>query len=778
MSSKNLPDLSQDKMLSEIFSNPLPQARQIHRNLKCQLEEKNAQLRTHVGGSYRQLLGTAETILVMNELIQKAEDQIAHVSHACGKNVIDHLTKGLTKFYDIENGDKRKEELRWLSLIKAIDVQCVMFEKLLHSNTIEDNNSKGKSLVTASKVLALSQPMVKSVEEISRRRNKECQKLVQNIKSRLSTLRLGLLRIIERTLKNISADDREDIIQALTSYSLVTGCGIKNVLSYFLHVRELAIANHFGGDTLTSNIDMVKSLILYGQTLLDTSKILPRGLSANLSQLRAKPLFMDRAVRDIEELRFDELERFLDHDVLSFAPLVEKEEIDNIFITDQLSKWDKKVTEVLLQGISQTLKHQYDLMIVFNLRTEILETWVKEGSKVKDFDSTILLGKLKDVVKTRILEIITQRSERLQIFGIELKKTVASWQVGISDKQESLWDRSIFEMGVVNGVALFQKSIIARTFGRNDTVSRSLSCYKEWRQLVDVTISIIEQIKKQRWDYIIEDLEEDVDLSIRKRLLSVDDAQIFQRHLEISLKKDFRELQDEIELLLRDCEKSDSVGQISIYILRIVRDIRSNLPEVESIRDFGILFLARLHNRLVQVVTKDCLNRFLSTVKKMRCQGLMLWEGDPKLPVQPSPAAFKLLYNLTRSMSEVGQDVWSSAAVLSLKIHLSTELSHKWSEILKEKYFVENSTNVEVEDSQNEYCKNFKREILIQTFFDFSFVVKNALQNPDAISSKIIVQFEELIKSQIELQSDMQGRINECAKNYWKKTSLLFGTLA
>ena len=62
-----LPDLSTQTASAEIFSagHTLPQIRTIHKALHARLDDTAARLRTQVGGSYRELLGTADAIVAM-----------------------------------------------------------------------------------------------------------------------------------------------------------------------------------------------------------------------------------------------------------------------------------------------------------------------------------------------------------------------------------------------------------------------------------------------------------------------------------------------------------------------------------------------------------------------------------------------------------------------------------------------------------------------------------------------------------------------------------------
>src|SRR5215469_17528346 len=80
---------------SEAFKYSLPQVRQFHRSLTSELDEKNARLRTLVGGSYRQLLGTAEMILGMRGDIGVVEERLGRGGEGCGREVVRGKVGGL-----------------------------------------------------------------------------------------------------------------------------------------------------------------------------------------------------------------------------------------------------------------------------------------------------------------------------------------------------------------------------------------------------------------------------------------------------------------------------------------------------------------------------------------------------------------------------------------------------------------------------------------------------------------------------------------------------------
>src|ERR1700710_432105 len=106
---------------AEAFKYPLPQVRLFHRSLTAELDAKNARLRTLVGGSYRQLLGTAETILQMRDDIGIVEDKLGRVGDGCGRGVIGGMASGLGKLQGKLNDGKAGREMGWLAKSKVLD---------------------------------------------------------------------------------------------------------------------------------------------------------------------------------------------------------------------------------------------------------------------------------------------------------------------------------------------------------------------------------------------------------------------------------------------------------------------------------------------------------------------------------------------------------------------------------------------------------------------------------------------------------------------------------
>lgn len=787
---------------ADAFKNPLPQVRQFHRSLTSQLDEKNARLRTLVGGSYRQLLGTAEMILEMRDNIGTVEEKLGSVGSGCGRNVVGNMAKGLGRLQgSLEEEGRDADRIRWVVKLKTLEMCIVVVGRLLKKNGSTGSDIPGKGiggrLVTAAKVLVLGRLLVKSLGDSASDGSKSEMELGEEQKKKWEHLKGRLLRAIDKTLRKTDGDDdREEMSQSLCAYSLATSSGTKDVLRHFLQVRGGAITIAFEEAGVKQDAPgILKALKLYIRTLLDVQTLIPRRLAEALAALKTKPLLKDEAIRGLEGLRLDVCERWFGDQILFFIPYIRHDDLEGPEGVGTLKSWAKEASDVLLSGFSKTLQSVNEFKTVVDLRTKSLEFWVKDGGKARGFDSSLILGGLRSVINDCMLKLLESRVGKLHLVGTEIEGTLATWRSGATDQNYGLWDEDMIEMQISGGAGAFKKGILARTHGRNDAVSRAIGGYKTWRHLVDEIIAVIDQLKRQRWDDDLEDIEDDTSIESRNGLLSKDDPQMLQDHLDSSLEKAYRDLHEKISTLLDTYKDGKDIGQVSVYILRVIRDIRDELPKNQSLQFFGLSLVYPLHQNLAALVSADALECLLKSFGRKSVPGRALWEGKPELPVQSSPMTFKFLHRLSLAMAGMGSDLWTPAAVCVLKDHLRSELGSRWNPDLHDREkapasVIEAKTNraavngdsgtesVDKEQlgSVEAISMTKRKDALVQSLFDV-LVLQEALQAKSDIQDGLHAM-ESSLQSHIDMESASHKRLQQGAKEFWKRTSLLFGLLA
>ncbi|CAM1502976.1 Fc.00g077520.m01.CDS01 [Cosmosporella sp. VM-42] len=808
---------------SEIFAanHTLPQIRSIHKALHVQIEEKSTRLRTQVGSSYRELLGTADTIVQMRGDNNAVQELLGKMGGQCGRAVIGAKASGLARFVSTET----KSDTAVAARLRLLDACLLVVGRILKGGGgLDEGLKKGDRLVLATKVLVLSRLLSKNMAA-----------------PKLGNLRRRLLRSVEKMLEKAGEEsEREDVLKALCAYSLATSSGARDVLRHFLHVRGEALALAFEVEESgrkRSTEDVVRGLKLYTRTLLDVQALVPGKLSHALAGLKGHPLLADRTLKQLEGLRLDVYERWCGEEIQYFTPFIRHDDLDGRQAREMLMGWSDKVTRVLLDGLKQTLEQMSEFKAIMDLRTNVLQLWIRDGGKARGIDPSEMQDELRDAINARILAVLDIKVSKLRLVGSEVSATLGRWKDGITDDQLELWSDEGYDEALSKGAAPFVQEVVSRLYGRNDAVSKAAHCYRSWYHVINDVKEVVESLRKQRWDNDYDEIEDEETIEARQQLLSKDDPQVLQERLDATLDKSFKELEEQMQKMWDERSSAANNGRIAMYFIRVLRDIRYQLPERPAIKTFGLAMVPSLHRTIAISTTTGWLRHFSQTeLTHRRVAGRPLWEGEPPLPNQPSPEVFQFLSNLSLSMTYVGVDLWTEAAVKALKQRLSKVLCEMWLEALadvitegktepsddtKEKMLKEaddgNDINAIIdpaydvgpEEEEEEEEKEIKDEekdgldhdataadvkakpaiqihlspvqmtdLFTQWLFDISFL-RCCIGSPTEGTRDEFKSLEEMVYERTKLDSaSARQRIIKSSNDFWNRTNLLFGLLA
>jgi hypothetical protein len=772
-----------------------------------QVEEKATRLRTQVGNSYRELLGTADTIVGMRRDNETVQDLLGQMGGRCGRAVVHGKAHGLAEFVakDERHGAAESAKLKLLDSCLQVGGRI-----LKGSGGLPEGTGRGDRLVLATKVWVISRLLLKSLGEDNP--SLGSRKSVQLAAKMMTSLRQRILRGIKKVLERTDEDvDREDILKALCAYSLATSSGAADVLRHFLSVREEAMGVAFEleeGERERTTDDVFKSLRLYTRTILDVQALVPAKLSPALLGLKSQPLLEDATLKRLEGLRLDIYERWCGDDISHFTPFIRHDNLDGKQAKDRLSVWTKSGAEVLLDGLKKTLAQMADFKSIVELRTGVLQLWIRDGGRAKGFDPLEMQDDLRSAINARLLAVLVSKVGKLRLVGSEVKATLESWEKGIADKHVGLWDEDGYDTAFAQGATPFIEEVISRLYGRNDAVSRALNGYKSWFHVIDDVKDVVAELQKQRWDNDYDEIEDEETIEARQQLLSKDDPKMLQNRLDSALDKSFRELQEHLEKLWEERKDKPASSAIAMYYLRVLRDIRTQLPERKSVEGFGLKMVPELQEQVVLQVSQTPLQHFAdNSLSQRRAVTRPLWDGEPPLPSQPSPGVFQFLRDLSLSMSDAGMDLWTPAAAAVMKKRLSEQLCEKWSDALKaavadesggdSKKVVPNpkktekqadggddsaTANAQDDEGSGEEEKNDeesnKEDLYIQWAFDIG-LLRECVASSSTVSCEDLDKLSaEVYKHAPSIDDAARKRIDDASKNFWQRTSLLFGLLA
>ncbi|KAI1169844.1 hypothetical protein F4777DRAFT_162357 [Nemania sp. FL0916] len=791
---------------AQIFTtNTLPQIRALHKTLHTQIDEKATRLRTQVGNSYRQLLGTADTIVQMREDMRSAQDVLGHMGSQCGRAVVNTKVASLGQFRGNEAAEAALSQAARVKLLKACGLSV---SRLLRASTSKDKDvegARGDRLVLAAKVFVLSRLLVSSFGNL-KSGEEDIKAAVEAAKKSMDGLRRKLARAIEKVLQRAGEGTNiSEILKALSAYSLSSSSGTRDALRRFLSIRAEAITYEFDyeehdKDKGTDNI--LRGLELYTRTLVDVQTLIPNKLPEALLQLKKSPLLADDSLRSLEGLRLDVFERWCGDEIRYFTPFIRHDDLDGKSAREMLMNWAKKGGETVLGGLSETLKHVSEFKAIIELRTSTLQQWVRDGGKARGFDPSVMLDGLRKAINDHLLQLIENKVAKLKLVGSEVAATIEAWQSGITDRQRGLWDDEMLELDFSLGAAHVTHAVLSRVYGRNDAVARAVTGFESWHQIIGNVGDLVEQLKRQRWDNDEDEIEDEEVIETRQDLLSKQDPQLLHERLNESLIKAFENLDQQLTALWQGRKDGLDNGQIAMYVLRILRDIRGRLPKLERIRSFGLDNVPSLHEKLAAHVSVMPLEEFATTtLTQKRVAGRALWEGEPALPTQPSPSSFKLLRNITMSMGDAGADLWTPAAVKTFKRSFSQQLADVWRKELAvtvpdredaepvskmsedEKQTGEPSHDNDDDDDDDTVAKTGEKsperekEVLIQWLFDI-YLLQHYLSVDNTKSDKAMEDLASEVLEKTDLDDEAERRLEKAAQEYWKRTTLLFGLLA
>lgn len=794
-----IPELSTLTSAADVFSGgyTLPQIRSIHKSLHVEIEEKSARLRTQVGNSYRELLGTADTIVHMQDDNERIQEILGRMGGRCGRTVISAKAAGLSKFISRRPNPAMRETAR----LELLELCGLMVGRVLKGGGMLDTQIKrGDRLVLATKIFVISRLLVKNLKE--EQLSERAQRVVDAASKTSETLRRRIQRHIERLLESTDATtDTEDVVKALCANSLVNSSGSKNTIRHFIRVRQRAmeVALDLDEDTerALSADDVVHSLTLYTATLLDVQALVPVRLSQALSSLKGRKLLADPSLKSLEGLRLDMYEQWCSEEIQDFTPFIRHDDLDAKEARDMLGGFAEKGLQIVASGLKSTLSHMVDFKSITDLRTRVLQLWIRDGGRARGLDPQETQDVLREVINARLLDVVETKAAKLRLVGSEMTATLEGWQGGVSDAHVSFWDDNGYDEALANGAEPFIREVVSRLHGRNDAVSKAVNSYKSWYHIIDDVKTVVEELRKQRWDNDYDEIEDEETIEARQKMLSREDPKKLQDKLNEMLDQSFDKLAEHIQELWRQHAEHSCSGRMAIYLIRVLRDIRAQLPDRPSVTDFGLSMVPSLHSQIAAMAFEAPLRELTSSgLSDRHVVTLPLWEGDPALPTQPSPCIFMFLRDLSLSMSDLGTDLWTPAAMGKLKRQLARELCSAWHKQLEtlaqtapaEKKNADNdSGEAEGEEEADEQAQpdSTAAEICTQWLFDVALLKccvgkagAGKGEDDETDASHLYVKLEAGIFAQSGVDQDAKKRLGKSAQDFWGRVSLLFGMLA
>lgn len=652
----------------------------------------------------------------------------------------------------------------------------------------------GGSLLLAAKILVISRLLHKKGSQ-----RPKPPPYLESIRVRLAGFRRKLLAKVDKVLQSLEVTG-EVLIEAMCAFSLATSSSPTDVLRHFHHIRLDAMASQIQSNTDIRQA-LFRALQIYVTTMKETKEYFPKQLAHALQMLKSTPTIKSQELYKLIELNLDLYEQWIGDDIKIFVPYIRHDELQRPEADRILKQWAKQAFSSFLSALKAGLQPIIDPIPVIQLRKDILQLWLSTPEQNIVIDSYEALEGLRDVFNSQSIQLIQSQIMSLRKVGAVIDSTLLNWGSGSVDHCPSLWDSSTLSNEVSNGNT-FTK-LLARSKGETEALQRVSRDYKVWFERINQIQEMIKTMRQTRWEDVINDIDNDDLLEDKQEVLSEDDPRLLQKELQVSLEISLEQFESSIRMQVA---KHDELhrSQKSVFLLRVWREIRQNLPSSYRNLDIGIEVISNLQLVVAQLTIKAplraCKRRISSSTQNGLNLWTSLWEGDPKLPIIPSSWVFRLLHDIVSSMKKIGSDIWSAKAVNILKNQLRAELvaylrapkSPAPTTPQVDGNLVGDSDDprpdLEVNsDTIEKPAINGESQGLdashndgnVQRYFDLLYLIHATMQKGEHVDQEAddLVRFKDVIEEELVQEEGSRKRMRRDAEEYWRRTSMLFALM-
>ncbi|KAM0713637.1 hypothetical protein Q7P37_010599 [Cladosporium fusiforme] len=733
----------------EAFDHPLPVVRKLESQLRTQISENQNRLRSLVGTSYRDLLGTAERIIEMDGQMQSVEGNLAGIGRRCDYRVVERGRENLGR---LRNAGRQQEEQK-LEVAARVKVLKGALE------TVGRIIRKGGNTLGAAKVLVLARLLHNSISE-----NDSPPAVLAELKKKLTGMRKRLLSYIERSLAQTTGD-RIALSNTLCAYAMITSSVPKDVLRHFLQVRYEQLESK----AETPNEHNILSMLdLYGKTLTDTRDLFPRRLADALGQLSKAPLLQDEHVTSNEDLNLDVYRQWIPEDIRGFTPWVRNDQLTSSETNDGLRSWAKQAQVAFVQTLEECLQAQQSAQVVLSVRRNVLSKFLSVSSNLRSEGFTQSINDLRNVFLCRLGELAVHSAE-LSNFALQSLDDLES--LSNPTQQASPWSLATQALDMKGGALSFRTAILDHRHGRTEPIRREHDALDRWTAQLNSHWEFVADMRSAKWDddldFDLEDLDYEGDESLQEAL-SRNDAIQLESKLREATTEAFKRAYGKVEAA------TGTETQHAAFFVRVLRELdqrrRALADRISAPGDVNPFdhktMVSSLHTALAEQACQQPLAEFKSALHQQTFIAVSLWDGTPALPMHPSPVTFRFLTALQARMASTGEDVWSAAAVKAVHDHVCKGLSEALTS-----FPASNPDDTGEKEVAGDEDRSSKDKVLrVQRAFD-TLCLSSAFGSTLKENAATLCEVAGLDEA-------ARQRMEKSASDYWKRTSLLFGLLA
>jgi conserved oligomeric Golgi complex subunit 1 len=610
------------------------QTRAIEKQLRSDIALNKQKLRNLVGGSYRELLATAEQIVTLDGKTAAAEHQISELGRNCKP-----------KEYSSSRGNTSKHsDVAKLSLLHRCG-SCIA------------SCLKAGQIILAAKLLAVSRLLHTYLSK-----QEHPPKILDALLEQLSRSRRQLLRRIDRRLDDATIEQAE-LTDVICAFCLATSSSCNDAIHHFQH-RRLGQIRHSAQGSHGDHQHTVKTFKYYIHSLRTTKLLLGQDVPRALNRLQQTAILQDFDVLRLEHLNLSSLRILMPTEIQAFTPYIKKSELSEDDASKLLEKWSQEAFTTVQCQLTTHLKTLDSTSSAFQLRQDLLSAWLQSCFSTPTHID--IVESLRKTLNEHIGSLLESQVSSLTSVATQIIKsaeTICDDQTTKSSPtaMPSIWSPTIVTTPIMKGATPFLTTLRTHALGNTPTLVSTSTSLSTWCASILHLRQSITTLTKIRWQDVLE--EPDADDEDASKLiiqqLTTEDPSLFSTNLETALSSTIATFQATVFSF----GSSTTSPEVALHLLRSLRSASLHLTALPSADTTALQSsIPHLHNVLANSVTNR-LDRTMSSSPSYKNISV------DQLPDNfPTPSAFATLRTLCKIMLEVGgTDTWTRDAVGAVK---------------------------------------------------------------------------------------------------------------
>ncbi|EXJ62471.1 hypothetical protein A1O7_02908 [Cladophialophora yegresii CBS 114405] len=608
----------------------IPQTRAIEKQLRTSAAQNKEKLRTLVGGSYRELLATAQAIVVLDEQTRSAEDHLTSIGHHCRPPQLD------------ANHRPPPADQVALAQYRLLQRCCSTIGLCL----------RDQKLLPSARLIVVSRLLLKSLHD--REATTRC---LNFLRGKLTSLRRQLLLRVESNLTNPTSK-LPDLLESICSYCLVTSSSAEDTLA---HLRQLRLDKIRRRLTASKQPSTIREVLRYQLTSLQSFRsLIGLPVIEAMNDLQKRPILEDPSIRNLESLDIDRIASLIPDDIRSFVPYFKRSAPTSEALQYKFESWSQDACRVLSDALRQCLSEMSHVSEVLELRKRLYTLLLPS------YFSTPAGSYIKEQIAQAINEKV---GVVCQMQGAQLDQStnLLLQQEARGKPAQLLWDEDIALAGLDVGGNKLVRQVRKRHAGHNGALSKASKTLARWLSAANATLRQLDATSQTRWRDILEEPDYDnedeaVDLI---QELGETDPKVYKETLETSLREAV--LRHESCIAETAAQILDQKSDIS-HAVAALRSIRLSISSLKHVSPENTKFerFRDVLPRLQQTLANEVVEQLSKKVRSGDRAGK--WDATILPDNMPSPQAFSTLRHLCRIMLDLGgTDLWSPPLIALVK---------------------------------------------------------------------------------------------------------------